>query len=245
MSKVTKSKARTANFQEPHTLEYVLTITERQLNPPKTILSMRCLFYVYIGREIKSNETRQRQQTTNEKDFKWSSFRTKLYKKYHNEQHPEAWRQYQALSSGQKLSFFDAFKERFANTIPATFGPRQISIIFDIDASIVDIIIGNMFFHFDDRDSMIYSNAMKLFKSNESGGYSITRHNSLQFRLITRLIAADLSFRQVETVLNVVKAETGLARIGSINDTGIADNARVICEINLRLLSHLLNDAST
>jgi len=173
MSKVTKSKTRTANFQEAHTLEYALTITERQLDSPKVVLSVRCLFCVYIGREVKSNETRQRQQTTNEKDFKWPSFRTELYKKHHNGQHPEVWRQYQALSSGQKLSFFDAFKERFANTIPATFGPRQTLIIFDIDAPIVDTIIGNMFFHPDDRDGTTYSNAMKLFKPNEGGGYSM------------------------------------------------------------------------
>src|SRR5216117_658047 len=154
MSKVTKFKACTANFQEAHALEYALTITERQLDPPKAVLSVRCLFCVYIGREVKPNETRQRQQTTHEKDFKWPSFRTELYKKHHNGQHPEAWHQYQALSFRQKLSFFDAFKERFANTIPATFGPRQTPIIFDIDAPIVDTIIGDMFFHPDDRDSM-------------------------------------------------------------------------------------------
>src|SRR5947199_7240963 len=111
MSKVTKSKARTANFQEAHTLEYALTITERQLHLPKVVISVRCLFCMYIGRKVKSNETRQRQQTINEKDFKWLSFRTELYKKHYNGQHPEAWHQYHALSSGQKLSFFDTFKE--------------------------------------------------------------------------------------------------------------------------------------
>ena len=51
MSKLTKSKARTANFQEAHTLEYALTITEHQLNPPESdIIDALSLLYIYRSR---------------------------------------------------------------------------------------------------------------------------------------------------------------------------------------------------
>jgi hypothetical protein len=92
-----------------------------------------------------------------------------------------------------------------------------------------------MFFHPDDHAGTSHTNALRLFK-RDANGYKVTRENSLQFGLIVDLIAAGLSFRQVESVLNMFKARTGLAKIGCINDTGIANNARALCGINMQMI---------
>ena len=77
-----------------------------------------------------------------------------------------------------------------------SFNPSKYSFTFDIDASIVDIIIDDMFFHPDDHISTSHANALKLFKRNDNTNrYKVTRDNSLQFDLIVDLIAIDLSFR--------------------------------------------------
>src|SRR5215471_11837411 len=107
----------------------------------------------------------------------------------------------------------------YSNTLFAKFPQAQTSFTFKIDAPIVETIIGDMFFHPDDHANKSHVNALSLFKCNDdSNGYNVTRDNSLQFSLIVNLVAASLSFRQVESVLNAVKAHTGLAKLSCIND---------------------------
>lgn len=50
------------------------------------------------------------------------------------------------------------------STLFAKFQPVQTPFTFDIDASIIDIIIGDMSFHPDDHDGTSRSNAIGLFK---------------------------------------------------------------------------------
>jgi len=60
---------------------------------------------------------------------------------------------------------------------------------------IVDTLIGDMFFNSDDHAGTSHTNALRLFKHNDNtGGYKVTRDNSLQFGLIVDFIAAGLSF---------------------------------------------------
>lgn len=126
----------------------------------------------------------------------------------------------------------------------AKFRPTQTSFTLDIDASIVGVIIGDMFFHPDDHDSTSHTNALRLFKrDNNTGKYKVTRDTSLQFDLIVDFIAADLSFRQVESILNGFKDRTGLAKIGCINDTEIANNARVFYGTNMQMTSQILSSS--
>lgn len=201
--------------------------------------SKRAVFffaYTYIGREQKPCGLRRvRQPTINSKDFK-APFRTELFRKHHERQHLSIWRQYQPVSEQDKSTFFDDYTA-YENTLFAKFQPAQTPFTFDIDAPIVDTIIGDMFFHPDDHGGTSHSNALRLFKHNDNtNGYKVTRDNSLQFSLIVDLIAAGLSFLQVESVLNAFKARTGLTKNGYINDTGIANNARVLYGINLQII---------
>jgi len=239
MTLISKETKRKGLFQDSYTFDYALKITERHIRT-RQVLSARCLFCVYVGRERKPGETRIRQATSNSKDFR-PPFRVELFRKHHEGQHSSIWQRYQATSDQDKSTFFDDYTA-YANTLFAKFQPTQTPFTYDIDAPIVDTIIGDMFFHPDDHAGTSHANALRLFKRNDdTNGYKVTRDNSLQFGLIIDLIAAGLSFRQVESVLNAFKARTGLAKIGCINDTGIANNARALCGINMQMISQILN----
>jgi len=239
MSAISKETKRKGLFQDSYAFDYALKVTERHTHT-RQVLSARCLFCIYVGREYKPDETRIRQPTINSKDFK-PPFRVELFRKHHEGQHSSIWQQYQSTSGEDKDTFFDDYTS-YANTLFAKIQHAQTPFTFDIDAPIVDTIIGDMFFHPDDHASTSRANALRLFKRNEdTNGYKVTRDNSLQFGLIVDLIAAGLSFRQVESVLNAFKARTGLGKIGCVNDTGIANNARALCGINLQMISKILN----
>lgn len=253
MSTITKSKGRIGLFQDSHIIEYGLAITERDIHT-KEVISVRCNFCSIFGREEKNSATRQRQQTTLIKYFK-RPFRAEHYRRHVMDPHPAAWSSYQALPLDAKLTHFDD-KIQHTNTISTSFGPAQTPLNFDIDRAIVDVIIGDMFFHPDDHGQAGQKVALKLFNKNENAdGYKVIISNPLQFQLIIDFIVMGLSFRQVVATLLKVKTRAGLARIGSINDTHVANLARVVCGINLQILSQILcgdiwafslaNDAST
>ena len=241
MTAVSKRTKRKGLFQDSYIVDYALKITERHTHT-RQVLSARCLFCIYVSRELKPGETRVRKPTINSKDFK-PPFRVELFRSHHEEQHSFIWRQYQSASNQDKFTFFDKYIA-YTNTLFAKFQPAQTFFTFDIDAAIVNIIISDMFFHPDDADTSRVK-ALKLFERNDTSGYRVTRNNSLQFGLIVDLIAADLSFRQVELTLNAFKARTGFAKIGCINDTGIVNNARVLCGINMQMISQILNSSHT
>lgn len=102
-----------------------------------------------------------------------------------------------------------------------------------------------MFFHPDDHYGVSQVRALRLFKRNgeETGDkyYSVIMKNPLQFRLVVDYIAAGLSFRQVETVINKTRKHPSLSSIGAVSDGEVANYARVVCAINLQALFSILN----
>jgi len=75
--------------------------------------------------------------------------------------------------------------------------PLQINI----DVSIVDILIRDMFFHPDDQGGVTQKIALKLFVRNSEDYYQVSISNPVQFRLVVAYIARGLSFRQCEGIL--------------------------------------------
>ena len=83
---------------------------------------------------------------------------------------------------------------------------------------------------------------MKLFQLNNTGNlYTVTIKNPMQFHLIICWLSRGVSFRQAADMLMDTKQITGNAELGSINNTGVSNYARVICAINLGKLSAILN----
>src|SRR5436309_4502792 len=170
---VAKSTTRTTHFQNQHLLEFGLKVNEIDV---ATVLvnSVRCQFCVYYGREQqleqKVGTKRQRQQATTVKYWN-SPFRTELYRKHHLSQHPVQWTAYQLLSQDAKVTYFSN-KLQVKETLHSHFGWKNTHLVFNINASIVNKIIGDMFFHPDDYGGLSYIKAMKLFKESTEGHYT-------------------------------------------------------------------------
>ena len=211
----------------------------------KEVYSVRCQFCNYIGKEDTIGEKRKRGQIKTIKDWK-SPFRPSNYRLHHEGQHGSTWAAYQKLDYEAKKTFFDN-KLKHKDTIEGHFrSSKKTNIIHCIDASIVEKIIGNIFFHLDNQDGISHANAMKLFQLNNTGNlYTVTIKNPMQFHLIIRWLSRGVSFRQAVDILMDTKQITGNAELGSINNTGVSNYARVICAINLGKLSAILNHDST
>jgi len=82
--------------------------------------------------------------------------------------------------------------------------PLQI----DINASIVDILIGDMFFHPDNQGGVTHKTALKLF-TQKGDTYQITISNPTQFQFVVAYLCRGVSFRQCEGILADTRRITG------------------------------------
>ena len=220
-------------FQQTHIVMFGLKIMDRDLNT-HIVMSIRCQFCIFHGREeYHLEQVRKRQKTTIIKT--WSgSFRSDLYQHHHREQYSSIWKMYQILSHDEKVLFFKN-KTSFNATLPRLFDHESSAnrpLIFTIDASIVDIIIREMYF----RPAEEYNNlnagqarAMKLFTENIIlDNYEITITNQMQFQLYVGQISQGNSFRQIVGNLLSMKAIADVSRIGNLNEAIVDNYARVI-----------------
>ena len=226
-----------------HVVEFGLQVLQWDL-ATNEVCSVRCQFCNYIGKEDTIGEKRKRGQIKTKKDWK-PPFRTSNYRLHHEGQHSGTWATYQKLDYEAKKMFFDN-KCKHKDTIDGHFGlSKKKHVIHYIDASIMDKIIGDMFFHPDTQDGISHTTAMKLFKPDDAGNmYTVTIKNLMQFHLIVCWLSRGVSFRQAADMLMDAKQVTENAELGSINDTGVSNYARVVCTINLGKLSAILNHDS-
>jgi hypothetical protein len=232
------STPRETKFQTAHIIEFGLAMIERDIRTLK-VLAVRCQFCVFFGREEVLGQKRERSQTAHIKDFKFP-FRPEAYRKHHKGQHSTQWTAYEKLSQAEKVSYFTE-KVQYKNTIHGHFGQTSTHHVYNINAAIVNKIIGEMFFHPDDEGNVSCDNALKLFIPIDNS-YTITIKNPLQFQLVIDFLDSGLSFRQVEDIYQKTKKHTGMAKLGNLNRTTISDYARFVCAINLQMLTDILND---
>lgn len=235
-----KSSSRTP-FQAKHVLKFGLMITQVDA-ASKRVLSVRCQFCVYFGKEEVAGSKRQRQQTENVKT--WETFRGELYEKHHVGQHKTHWEAYQVLSADEKKTYFDNVAP-FANTIHRHFGRSNDQVEFDIILDIVENIIGDVFFDAASQGGVSHTRALALFKpqfndEEEFQGYKAIFKNALQFSLIVKYLEHGLSFRQAAAVLESTKTITGVGKVGSVSDAAVANVARILVAVNLQTLHDIL-----
>jgi hypothetical protein len=101
-----------------------------------------------------------------------------------------------------------------------------------------------MLFHPDDQTGIGHANTLKLFESDNSGGYTTTIKNPLQFELVIDHLSSGLSFRQVVAVYNSTKKRTGLSKLGNISEGTVSNYARIAVAINLQRIADILADES-
>jgi hypothetical protein len=179
-------KAKTP-WQPVHGFEYALEVVNTAGNGDITV---RCMFCIYEGRDnvvVNGNSTRKRKSHNDIKYF-LKPFLPHKYRSHHDGQHAKSWALYKVATKKDKQHFFDN-KIKVANTLHRYMDLDSDILTFMINASIVNTIIGDMFFRDDevvidsddaDDDDVVgaaarkaakelkeKTNAMKLFILNE------------------------------------------------------------------------------
>jgi hypothetical protein len=96
-------------------------------------------------------------------------------------QHTSSWIDYQRLSKAQKPTYFDRHKHVSLRTFMPT---TKKDMLFSISASIVEDLIGDVFFHPDDDVvgnfcARTKANAMKLFRVQDDGSNQVEIKNEV------------------------------------------------------------------
>ena len=167
------------------------------------VVSVRCQFCIYFGVEIDPTKP-LRERAVKTTNMAWTHpFRADKYQSHHRSQHPSNWATYQACSVTEKAQFFTAVVTPYTNTllVHVNSGSAAMPLKFKIRSPIVDIFIGDLFFHPNDQGGITQQNALKLFKHVNSidrlGDHcEVIISNSEAFKMAIRNLAAGMSFRQ-------------------------------------------------
>jgi hypothetical protein len=214
-------KAKTP-WKHAHGLEYALEVVSTAGNGDITV---RCMFCVYEGQDsvmVDGSSTRKHKSHNDIKYF-LKSFLPHKYRSHHDGQHVESWALYKATAKKDKQHFFDN-KIKVTNTLHRYMDLDNNILTFMISVSIVNMIIGDMFFRDDkvvvdsddvDDDDVVgaaarkpakklkeKTNPMKLFILNEVDDdednphwYTITIKNIMRFNLAMDHVGSSMSFR--------------------------------------------------
>jgi hypothetical protein len=206
MPKAINSKAKKGAFLMEHVVKFGLKVMERCPNTGE-VVSVRCQFCIYFGPE--EDPAKPRQHAKNRTKKSWvNNWRSELYRKHHLSEHHSTWQTYDASSYQEKLVFFDN-KIAFKNTILHHINHSNAHLQFDINASIVDTLIGDMFFRPDDHGEVTQQSALKLFHK-KGDDYQVIISNPMQFQLAISHIARGSSFRQIAGIVAETKRITGI-----------------------------------
>ena len=129
----------------------------------------------------------------------------------------------------RRRNFFDDIKP-VKQTLHGHFGAQQACGRFLINTEIVNTIIGDMLWDPEVVGGETHANMLRPFQDfadateelEEGEKVEIVIKNVVQFSLAIGYLKASCSFRQASRVMTTTKETTGLAAIGSCNDTTIA-----------------------
>jgi hypothetical protein len=213
--------------------------------------------------EIVAGSTRKLKSGSDIKYFK-KPFLLHKYRRNHSGQHTESWELYQASSTEGKKKFF-AGKIKNVSTIHRHMDLATDTLTFTVKASIVESIIGDLFFRdhevmkdlgSDSDDDVVSAeakkaaqmikqkrNAMKLFEKNEEEPlYTATIKNIVHFELAIDHVSIGMSFRQVAGAIQHAKDRMKMSKLSGINDLIVGQYVRVLVVTNLQMIADMLDD---
>ena len=247
---------RVTPFQRAHFLQYALKIDSHDEN--NVVVSVSCLFCLHMGREVSLEAASSRKRNITE-TFKVFSlpFRPENYRKHHDGHHNIAWTKYQELGPEGMKHFFDNMTSR-NNTLHRYMDLQSTTLTFNISSSVVDDIIGVMFFYElpeDDEDEQdqdvvlvaqahatLKRNAMKLFVLQEDLSYVVTINNAIRFELAIDFVSLGMSFRQTAAAIMKSKQRTPNPKLAGITDYMVGGFVRTLVGFNLDILGRVLAD---
>jgi len=194
------------------------------------------------------------------------------YKSHHDGQHTKSWALYKAAAKKDKQHFFDN-KIKVANTLHRYMDLDNDILTFMINASIVNTIIGDMFFRDDkvvvdsddaDNDDVVdaaakkaakklkeKANTMKLFILNEVDededdphSYTVTIKNIMRFNLAMDHVGSGMSFRRMASAIQHAKERTKTAKLAGITDLMVGQYIRVLVGSTLQQIADCFDHES-
>ena len=204
------------------------------------VTSAKCLFCLTFGREEEDNQEpdkKKRRKTSNTKFFN-EPWRIDNIKKHMVNQHSEKFEEYKSLSHEEKKIFF------LTKNNNAQIGPEGQDFI-NIDSNIVEKIIDNLLINtfsisITSETENLKNNGLILIKKNEF--YCVKLKSILKMNIIRKLIAAGISFKQIEKSYQIYKEETNLGTLGTVNKKEIIQLSRIICIMNLQFIKNILKN---
>lgn len=251
-------KKRNTPFQTQHVHEFGLRICERAAGSSTAVVTAACRFCEVFGKEDASVGMK-RGRSERVKYFK-VPFRKENYSSHHTRMHSTQWAEYRELGLSGRQSFFNIGTISGSQTTMRAFAaPRTPQLRVLIDMDIIDVIIGDMMFHPEDKDGITRARLLESFvptldlsedaadapDADNVSRYAITVTNTKQFQLVSRYLAAGLSFRQVSQVVMETKSVLGIGSIGSCHQGTVCRYARFICAMNLQCISEFLRQCWT
>ncbi len=214
----------------------------------------------------------RKHKSRNDIQYFLKPFQPHKYRSHHDGQHTESWALYKAATKKDKQYFFDN-KIKVANTLHRYMDLDSDILMFMINASIVNTIIGDMFFRDDevvvnsddaDDDDVVgtatrkaakklkdKTNAMKLFILNEvnededdSHSYTITIKNIMRFNLAMDHIGSRMSFQQTASAIQHAKERTKMAKLAGITDLMVGQYVHILVSSTLQQIADCLDDES-
>eukprot|EP00644_Phytophthora_capsici_P013562 jgi/Phyca11/8983/fgenesh1_pm.PHYCAscaffold_33_\ len=245
-----KRLKRIVPFLEAHEKMYGVRVVERDV-VSQEVQSVLCMFCAAFGREADPNgSSRRRARTTKPKYWGGPTFRTDNYTSHLTMQHPLRWREYQELSSEQKLSYFNAVqalpkanggKRKSQSNEQATSEQNSVS-----HRDVVDVVLSDVFFRAEDADDgagdelVVFESTLDEWdtedqhKSDGTAEVRVVVRSAELFRRVVELLAVGLSFDQTAAIC---QAQT----ITGIRGSNFVPNlARVVVCANLQALSRVL-----
>ena len=140
------------------------------------------------------------------------------------------------------------------NNVPSgrLYYKNEETVTYVIPSNIVDKLIGDLFFHPDDRaiskDNAAVSRkkALSIFCFNkEENVYYYKVVNSTQFRMFFFVILDGLSFQQTYCVASHVKDCINASEIGVLSKFCVTSYVKAACAINLQVIAKLLQNSWT
>ncbi|CAM6057545.1 unnamed protein product [Sphagnum tenellum] len=210
------------------------------------------------------NKRKQQKCTTNHKHWTGPKFCTDNFTKHQQQQHTKQWEEYNELkqsyiqevnSSPDSLILETPLANQFKKFFKTTFMP----VYFEADRSgkqraainsgkdIVENVVLGLLFDVDADDVISASKARAIFEevhnsdSEPVSSYNIRINNFDQLWYVQRLLSCGLSFVQCAKMVSVSREELGhAAKIGCASENDVARIARIICALNLEMLSEMM-----
>lgn len=150
-------------FKGSHAVQHELKVTACHANTGRAS-SVSCGVRVVFCCEEKVGAKLKRTRTV--KFF--STFSADGYELYFKQQHDRKWAEYQQLSTSEEnAALFSEVRIPFVNNLAAD-GCNMSPLHLDNNRLIVDVIIGELFFHPDDVEGVTNQRAILLFSKLES-----------------------------------------------------------------------------